>query len=43
MWSGMESVVWPVHDEQLQLAIAVGIIFQKSATFKPTALLSASR
>ena len=39
---GLAGVVWPVfelHDEQL----ALGISFQKSTTFKPTALLPASR
>ena len=43
-WSGMEGVVWPafeLHDEQLQLASS-GNQFQKSATFKPIALLPAS-
>ena len=39
-WSGMEGVVWPDFELELQLA---RISFQKSATYKPIALLPASR
>ena len=42
----MEGVVWPafeLHDEQLQLASSGNQFFKNLATFKPIALLPASR